>query len=510
MFLGDSLMIKEDLMKKHVEYSKHLKDWTLYQTAYVGGTDFIDSSIKRHPRETEENYLMRKEEAIVFNYATSIINLLSFYLTEKDAMRDMGGLATDKQWQMFRRDCDLYNTDFNVFMNNAQKVSSIYGSAGILVDKAGSNLQNKAEEIAMGIYPYCSIYALPNIYDWAVERHPLTNRPTLTYLKLYEDGNNFLIWKLESWERWEIPTDEKGNQGDPQLIDSGENTLGEIPFFWFLNVRSPVDPFSGISDLTEIARITASIIRDLSSLQEIIKFAGFPMMRKPYKDERNYSEDLSGVRSILEFDPELPQSKPDWLESEVLEPIRGGLEFIGTKIDQIYETAHMAGVHALEKSSEARSGVALRYQFSQLSSILTEKTRNMIESEYAILRLWLMWQNESSKFDKINIRRSKQFSIDDLAQDIHNLLKVQAASVSKTMYREIQKTLQRITLPEIIDSTREEIDREIEEADIMTVVDILQAAEDAKVISQNNDVTDVMVNDNIATSEPQKTEIEAG
>jgi len=501
------VMTKDELLKKHEEYKDYDVDWELYETAYVGGRKFIDYAITRHPRETQANYLLRREEAIVFNYATSIIDLLSFYLTEKDAMRDMGSLSTDAQWQMFRKDCDLKNTDFNVFMNNAQKVSSIYGSAGVLIDKASVTVENKADEIAAGIYPYCNLYTLPNIFDWTVERNPITNRPTLTYLKLQDGYNKFLIWRIGSWERWEIITEESGKQGDPILVSSGENPLGEIPFFWFINIKSPINNFFGISDLTEIARITASIIRDISSLQEIIKFAGFPMMRKPMQDPNNPSNDVAGVRSILEFDPEKPDSKSDWLESAVLEPIKGGLEFIGTKIDQIYETAHMAGVHALEKSSEARSGVALRYQFSQLSSILTEKTRNMVESEYSILRLWLMWQNQSEIFKNVEVRRSKQFSIDDLAQDIHNLLRVQETSVSKTLIREIQKTLQRISLPETSDIVREQIDKEIEAADIQTADELLRKTQEATSNARTNAQGVEIDNESIAPTEPKKTEV---
>jgi hypothetical protein len=457
----------EELNKKHPSYKSQIDDWNLYQTAYKGGRNFIEYAITQHPRETSSNAALRRQEAIVFNYAASIINLFSFYLTEKDAMRNIGALANDTQWQMFRKDCDLFNTDFNVFINNAQKVSSIYGSVGVLVDKANVKAENKATEIENNIYPYCNLYTLPNILDWEVKRNRVTGRPTLVYLKILNHDGNYLIWRLDSWQEWEVGQKLNSMSGDIILVDEGPNPLGEIPFFWFLNIRSPIDPFAGISDIAETARISASIVRDLSSLQEIIKFAGFPMMRKPMREETGGDEDVAGPRSILEFDPEMPASKPDWLESAVLDPVRGGLEFIERKIDEIYEMAHMSGVHAMEKSSEARSGVALRYQFSQLSAVLTEKTRNMIEAEYAILHLWLKWQNMAEIFPTVEVRRSKRFSIDDMTQDIDNLLRVQEASISKTCVREVQRVLNRAVLPDLSDNIREEIDKEIDEADIV-------------------------------------------
>lgn len=456
----------EDLKKVNNMYDNNIEDWRLWQIAYMGGRDFIDYAIDRHPRESEKNWIMRKKEAIVFNYARSIVDLFSFYLTEKDAMRNLGPLANDTQWKMFRRDCDLYGTNFNIFVNNAQKTSSIFGSTGILVDKPMTICKTRAQEIELGIYPYCNIYTLPNILDWKYERNVVNNRPELTYLKLLNNDSKYFLWWQDHWEIWEIPKAPNGAEMAPVLSNSGLNNLGEIPFFWFINVRSPIDPYFGLSDLTDISRITASIVRDLSSLQEIIKFAGFPMMRKPMLREGQTDVDIVGPRGVLEFDPEQGEDgKPDWLESAVADPVRGGLDFIERKIDEIYEIAHMTGIHALEKSSEARSGVALRYQFSQLSSVLSDKSTNTIEAEYEIVRLWLKWQNRSELLDNVQITRSKRFSLDDMAQDLENLLKSYKEAISATFKREIQKSMSRNILPDLPDKTREIIDEEIDSAE---------------------------------------------
>jgi len=245
-----------------------------------------------------------------------------------------------------------------------------------------------------------------------------------------------------------------------------------------------------MSDIADISLIVTSIVRDVSSCQEIIKFAGFPMMRKPMLKEGQSDEDIIGPRGVLEFDPELgDKSKPDWLESAVLDPIEGGLKFIGRKIDEIYDIAHMSGIHALETSSEARSGVALRYQFSQLSSVLSEKSGNMVEAEYEILRLWLKWQGQSDLFEKINITRSKRFSLDDMAQDIQNLIAVSKEATSKTLKREIEKAMSRNLLPDIPDSVRQQIDEEINKSSFDPVVEKPKPAALPNLQSSQRDMT---------------------
>jgi hypothetical protein len=169
--------------------------------------------------------------------------------------------------------------------------------------------------------------------------------------------------------------------------------------------------------------------------------------------------------------------------SPVLEPIQGGLEFIGRKVDEIYETAHMSGIHALEKSSEARSGVALRYQFSQLSSVLGDKCDNMIEAELEILRLWLKWQNQSDVFHDLIITRSKQFSVDDMAQDLDNLIKAGNAAISETFKRETQKAMSRGVLPDLPDKIRMEIDMQIDEAELILETDIIDNVNENKAVT---------------------------
>ena len=459
----------DELKSTNSIYYIYFDFWKLWESAFLVFKYLIEYAIKQHTRESLNNFKARKEEAIVFNYARSIVELYSFYLTEKDAMRDLGALADDKQWNLFRKDCDLYGTDFNIFMNNAQKTASIFGSAGVLVDKPNTEFANKADEIENGVYPYCNLYTPPNILDWEYKRNDINNRPYLSFLKLKNYDNRYFLWWPDRWEVWEIPLSVSGREMDPVLEKAGENQLGEIPFFWFINIRSPIDPYFGMSDITEVSRITASIVRDLSSLQEIIKFAGFPMMRKPYPRDGEQTNDVVGPRGVLEFDPELgDDGKPDWLLSPVHEPIRGGLEFIERKIDEIYETSHMSGIHALEKSSEARSGIALRYQFSQLSAVLGDKSTNMIEAEYEILRLWLKWQNQSELLPAIRITRTKQFSVDDMAQDLENLITAGKESVSETFKKEIQKAISRGILPDVSDRVRDKIDKEIDDAEFVS------------------------------------------
>lgn len=466
------LMSVEELEAKHKLHEKRKDEWDLYRLAYDGGERLIEYALKRHPRESNENWKMRLEEGMVFNYAQAIVDLFNFYLTEKPATRTIDKLKNDKQWEMFLKDADLHGTDFNIFTNNTQKLASVYGAVGILVNKYGHpDIQTVGEEIYRGVYPYCSVFTLPNIYDWAFQRNPDNGRPQLYYLKLLEDidENIFLIWYLNSWERWQIKEDQKGNKY-ADMIEEGENPLGEIPFVWMENLRNLTQRLIGVSDIKEIARILVSIVRNLSCGEEVIKFAGFPMMRLPMEREDDMKNEIPvGNLATLEFNPEWGEKgKPDWLESPVEEPIEAILKWTDRKVDELYRVAHLSGVHAQRKSNnEVASGLALRYEFQQLNSVLGQKASNLEETEKAIMRFWLMWQNKIGIFSEVEISRPKNFSLDDLSLDLENANKALESVISETFQKKMQARIAKQTLPDLTEEDTAEIEQELEQANLL-------------------------------------------
>lgn len=454
-------MTYEELTYTNQTYRDNINTWLFLGSAYDGGDDFIAKCLEKHPRESYENWKARKNEGFDFNYAAIVVDLFSFYLTEKSTDRSgLGRLNDDKLWQMFIKDCDLNGTDFDEFLIDAQRTASIYGTMGVLVDKASSDVaMTRDEAIKRGIYPYCSAYILPNIMDWRYVRDETTNRPVLEYLKLRDSKQDYVVWYTDRWEKWRVDDNKT-----PYLYRDGVNGLGEIPFVWLYNIKNPNNPELGVSDIKGIARINASIIRNLSCGEEIIKYSGFPMLRWPtIGDEQEDTNRVVGHTSVLPFNPEHGKDgKPDWLEAAIKEPIESVLEWIDRKIAEIYQMSHLSGIHAHEKSDQVRSGVALRYEFQQLGRVLAKKSENLTEAELSIIKWWLKWQNQSELFDEIKIFRTKDFSVDDLNQNLQNLTMARTLSPSITFKREVAKMVAKKNLPDATTETLIQINDEIE------------------------------------------------
>ncbi|RLC68619.1 MAG: hypothetical protein DRH97_02565 [Chloroflexi bacterium] len=398
----------DDLRATHPTYTQYEDEWGFLQAAYDGAQALIAyGALLRHERESNDNYDRRKNAAYGFSYSTSVVDLFNFYLFKETVQRQLGKLGDDDLWKKFTDDCNLHKDTLDDFLLEAGKSSSIQGCCGILVDKPNVALANRRAEKEQNVYPYLSLYKPLAILDWEYDRDEY-NRPRLVFIKVRDDEDDlYRIWYPDKWEIWEEPdVDEEGKTvigtTIAKKIDEGKNPLGEIPWIWLYNTKSTVRGY-GRSDIGDISRIDASIMRNLSQGEEIIDYAAFPMMRKPWKEKGSTAkEDETGVTAVLGFDPENPGAKPDWLDAAVSEPIGAIFDKVITKkIEEIYRSANIGGMAATEIQKQPKSGTALRSEFQLLNGKLVSKGKSLEKAEKEIIRFWLMWQKDMALYDKI-------------------------------------------------------------------------------------------------------------
>lgn len=455
-----SIIEHENLQDTHPIYDSMLAKWQFWAMAYEGGDEFVADVIKKHERESEENHAARKEEAEVFDYCQTIVDIFSNYLTEVRAHKNLAALTDDLQWEQFNSDVDLYGTDYNVFWSSVTKQVGVYGFVGILVDKPAGSSETRQDELNNNIYPYYNVFTPENIIDWLWVRNDATARPELKFLKLKENDNSYLVWTTEEWERWEL---EEDSDTQYEITGSGVNPLGKIPFVWYMNIPHLSKRNIGISDITTISKIQAAITRNLSQGSEVVNYAAFPMLLSPANRHPSEEVDQVGVTAVMEFDPEYPESKPAWLASEAKAPIDAILSWISLKIDEIYRTAHLSGVHGQTKTAQVKSGVALKYELQQLFSVLSAKACQLDEAEYQSIKLWMEWQN--LKTDDISISRPKVFLLEDVDSLIETMLVSKQMVKSETFDRVVQKKLAKMILQTEEEVTLQLIDDEIDNAD---------------------------------------------
>ena len=471
---AEKLKVK-DLLAVHEYYSAHLQEWKFLMSMYEGIKSIIANGyIEQHEREPDDAYKRRKKELFGFGYSRSVVDLFHFYLFKKTPNRTVGTLKNEKIWEMFSADADLYGNGIDAVLMESMLYSAILGHVGLLVDKASSVFQTKQQQYDAKVYPYIAKYFPQAILDWKFGKDE-HNRPRLEMIKLLDDDNQYRLWFLDRWEVWELPKnkngepDESNQDADAVYIDGGTNPLEEIPFTWLYNHKSK-DRGIGVSDIHEISRIDLSIVRNLSQIEEIINFAAFPIMRKPMRDasptDRNLpqQDDEVSVQSVQEFDPENPDSKPDWMPSSAAEPILAILGAIEKKVAEIYRASNAGGMAATEVQTQAKSGVALRTEFQLLNAKLAGKAANLDKVEMRIVELLCKWEDLLVKFEKdYNVERDRSYDVENLASDLENAATAQTLIVSAKFDELLQKQTARQILPTADEKDMATIDKEIEE-----------------------------------------------
>ena len=465
-----------DLIETNEIYDNNINEWNLLVTVFEGIRSIVNAGyITRHEREPMISYRRRMEELFGFGYTKSVVEIFHFFLFKKEPLSKLGGLLEDKLWQLFDKDSNLYGMDYNTTIMDIALWAAVQGHMGILVDKANAHFKTKEQQIREKVYPYIAKYHPQSILDWMWSRDTY-NRPFLSYLKLEDEGSQYRIWTPDNWEIWELPKDKNGQilksdiSANGVFIDEGVNPLGEIPFLWFYNQRSKKIAL-GKSDVHEVSRIDLSIIRNMSQSEEIINYAAFPMMRKPLRDARPtdlnapQQEDEVSVQSVLEFDPENPESKPDWLEAQVSEPITSILEFVEKKISEIYRAANIGGMTATEPTKYSQSGIAKKVDFQLLNSKMIAKATNLEDAENKILEYWCRWEGVWEKYkNTAKMARAKSYDIEDLTAALDDALTAKTVVFSRTFDSLLQKQTARLVLPAATEQQMAEIDKEIDVA----------------------------------------------
>lgn len=459
--------LNADLHKTHDLYEDNQNEWAFLNAMYDGIRMIVELGlIGAHEREDVESYSRRISELFGLNYSRAVVDLVTFYLFKKEPTRTLpDALANDSAWAAFLSDCNLYGDSFADFMADRGRWAAVQGTMGFLIDKPPMAAENKAQERDLGIYPYIASYFPSSILDWYYERDA-TGRPRLTFLKLKDDDDTYRIWYPDRWETWIQATDEDGtplgDEAEATLLASGVNKLGEIPFVWLHNVRGRDWPI-GVSDIHEIGRIDLSIIRDLSQLSEIVGYNAFPMLLAPALEDGEAPLDEVGSTAILEFDPENPQAKPEWLTPAAEGVIKAILLVIEQKGREIYRIANAGGLQQVDTATVAKSGTALSAEFQQLNAKIVQKAVNVEKAENQILYFWLRWQGMDELIPESKIERSRDYDVHNLAQDLADAMTAKTIVRSETFRQEVEKSVARATLPQLEDDVMQKIEDEIEE-----------------------------------------------
>ena len=451
-------MTPEELLKTHAQYDAFIDEWLFHIRSYRGGKLYRDGDyLLQHPFESAANYERRKATAYFYNYCAPIVDIYGSYLFKTPPRRSYGELSLAPVpprlpitlFDSFWWDVDYEGASFDQFMRHAHRLSSIYGRVSIIVDRPQIQALTQREALDSDIRPYLTTITPENLIDWSHARLP-SGRTVLAMVKIKESDTEYRIWTRFGWELWEIQ-DEVA-----VLTGAGEHDLGEIPIVSLYNKKTDIR-MVGQSDINDIADINKNIYYLCSDAKEIIENTAFPMLAMPYS--KGGEETQVGPKNILEFDPEVANGSPFWLEAphSSLAEIR---EWVMQDAQEIARVALMGGIRNIEGSTQPWSGISIEQMAQQLLAVLIDKADNCEQAELDILRLWAKWEGKEFKG---NIDYNRDFAVRDMTISLQNAVTARTAGInSLTFEKARQKEVVRATLPRLEEANRDTIYSEID------------------------------------------------
>lgn len=439
----------ELLERVHPYHSKLQSRWRFLYDSYMGGEDFKSGDyLTRYVYETETEYTNRKHETPLDNHCRNIISTYTSYLFKDNPHRDLGTLAGRQSVDDFLEDADFDGRNFNHFMRDVATMSSIFGSAWIVVDKPSLEVQTQAQAQLSGVRPYVSIINPINVVDWHYTRMA-AGKYELTYVKVFEshDDNDHQLFRIYTPDTTTIVRHTRA--ADPEIIEEYPNPLGYIPIVIAYNNRSFVRGI-GISDISDIADQQLKIANLNSELIQLARISNHPSLVKT--DTVSAS---AGAGSVIT----IPEHMPEGLKPYLLQPsnanIAGLLDSINQCVETIDKLAHLGGIR--NTATRSSSGVALQTEFTLLNSKLTEKAHSLELTEEQIWQIWADWEGVDWTG---KIEYMKMYNTRDENQDLQTLKEAMLANIpSDTFKRAVMKKYADIILdnPELVEVVEQEL-----------------------------------------------------
>ena len=427
-------MDSKQLQIVHQGYAEYVYRWDYYMRSYMGAEEYRDGAyLRKYIAEDQapgNQYEQRLLEAALHNHVKTVVDTYRSFLFRIPPTRTLGSLVDDDNAVSFIRDVDLDFTHMDHFMRKVSDMVTIYGGCFIGVDRPAYTVETAAEEQALSIRAYATLYAPTNVLDWGYSKQP-NGRQQLTYIKLidesYDDYDVIRIWTPETVTSYTVSKDnvqftstgvQMGNlnytrdnptrsYGKILKTEQYDNPLGYVPF----QHVSETDSFHkgvGTSDIGDVADIQRYNYQLTSEAIQNIRISSHPSIVAQPDAELN-----GGVGAIVYVD-ENTQVSP-----YLLQPTGASIDSIISVMEQNNEAidsiTHLAAVRA--RSGSPMSGVALQVERQNLNNKLAMKASVLERAEQRLWRDYFNWQQQEIPED-FEVHYEKSFDMRDQHSDL--------------------------------------------------------------------------------------------
>lgn len=460
-------------MRTYETYQKNLLVWKTMLTAYMGGQEYINDNLIKHPREKETVFKARRNRAYYLNYCRQFVNLVVNFIFSSPGhiTMELGDV------EYLRKSADNKGTALLEFSKSLLQKSLMYGQMGLLIDSPAAEINpvSKQQQIEIGLNYYLVQITPDRVEDYSQD----LKTGAIKWVSIREEQmikpNPFIQPKKEVYYKVFYPgkidiyteSDYKNSQNKP--FTTIPTNFETVPFSWIMPLDVNRDGI-GESLLADIHPINKNIFNLCSLIDEQVYSILFPIWLIPEDSlEESPVDPVSGKTKELELGVNEPiittanYKKKIELLTPSSDPIKTIMELIEMLRLEIIRILGLNTPGNLEMSNP-ESGLAKIIDF-----IDTNNTLSTIALMFAT-QLTKTFQQISKAMGKpdgsINFALPSDFNVTSITKIIDDILRVSDLVDSKLFNEKIQKLLAKKILnafetPEEIDKVTDEITRNI-------------------------------------------------
>ena len=460
----------DSISSVHSAYSEHSRLADYLYRSYVGGQKYRDGEyLTRYYGEDnpQQNlYLKRLNATPLNNYVKTTVDIYRSFLFRELPTRMLGSLQTNPLVTQWMADTDQDGQGINSFMKTVNDMAMVTGNVFIGIDKPSYRVQTQAQEIALGIRGYATIYTPQNVMDWDYHRG-INGKKELQYIKIIENNSKHHVhiveWTPQVVHRYTIDKDHEGNMAEISGFEEYENPLGYVPFVCYAPIPSPTAGV-GFSMVEDVADLQKFIYNQYSEVEQAIRINSHATLVKTADTSAT-----AGAGGIVTMPHDLDPGLTPFLLQPTNNTVNSILETIEKTVEAIQRTTHTSAVQGTKGSP--MSGVALQTERQLLNAKLSDIADHLEETETKMWQMWSDWSGISLPED-FQIDYIDTFDIRDQHSEIELLRKALEAVPHDSFAENVHKQIVDLVVDDPVEQTalKESIHQDHESGAINTEV----------------------------------------
>jgi len=423
----------QELSLVHPGYAEYVYRWDYYMRSYMGAEEYRDGAyLRKYLAEDQapgNAYRQRLMDTAFQNHPRQVVDAYRSFIFRNPPTRTLGRLVDDVFVRQFINNADLDGTDLNAFMREVHDMMLIYGGAWVGMDRPAYQVESAAEEEALGIRSFATLYSPTNVRNWRYEKQ-INGKNKLTYLQVVEDEQPeydiIRVWYPDRIEVYKVTKKDfintsnyltagdvfakqdamSAGYGKVVEFEEYENPLGYIPFIHVFTDAS-FHKGVGTSAIGDVCDISREIYNLTSEMYESIRLSSHPsIVAEPSAQLNGGSGSIITVDESTNIQPYLLQPTGATVES-----ILGAME---QKVNAIEDMTHLAAIKARKGP---QSGISLQVEREMLNAKLSDNASVLEKAEKKIWKMFFDWQNIEQD-EEFEVYYEKRFDL----RDKHNEL----------------------------------------------------------------------------------------